>query len=527
MAVNQQTLTVEVDVLVMGAGMSGLCTAIALQKAGMHNFVVLEKSSGLGGTWWDNRYPGAHVDVPSPLYCFSFEPNPRWSRRFAAAPEIQAYQAHCAQKHGLHKHLRLGHQVTSARFDEATGRWHITCEVTAASGQSTAVYSAQFFVCSTGPLSQGHTPAIPGLQSFAGTLMHSARWDTSVPLAGKRVGVIGTGSSAAQLVPQLARMVVGQTASGASSASSSSSAPNAPTLGSLHVFQRTANWVLPRLDRRYGALDRALMHLPGYNTAVRAFWYRLLELGRRGFEDGSTTRRAMLATAGGHLKRQVADPALRQQLQPPYPLGCKRLIYSNDYYPALCQPHVKLVTDSITAITPSGLVTQGPSGEQAHALDVLVCATGFEVEQALTSVPVLGLGGRSLQSTWVDGPQAVLGINVAHFPNLFFMLGPNTATGHTSTLLYIEPGVQWAVKAMQEVQRRNLTSPTRWLVVKPAVMQQFNEGLQSELQGAVWSQCRSWYRSNGTGRNIAIWPRYTRDYVQALRTLAFDSFDFG
>ncbi len=517
MATAQLDLTVEVDVLVMGAGMSGLCAAIALQKAGMHNFVVLEKSTGLGGTWWDNRYPGAHVDVPAPLYCFSFEPNPRWSRRFAAAPEIHAYQAHCAQKYGLHKHLRLGHQVTSARFVEATGRWNITCQVSADGAQTTTVFSAQFFVCSTGPLSQGHTPDIAGLHSFAGTLMHSARWDTRVPLAGKRVGVIGTGSSAAQLVPRLAAMVQDTVGT--------SSGPN--STGSLRVFQRTPNWVLPRLDRPYGALDRALMQLPGYSTAVRTFWYHVLELGRRGFNDGSGMRKTMLATARGHLQRQVADAQLRQKLQPPYALGCKRLIYSNDYYPALCQPHVQLVTDPISAISPSGVVTQAGGGKEEHPLDVLVCATGFEVEQAMAGVPVLGLGGLQLQSTWASGPQAVLGINVAHFPNLFFMLGPNTATGHTSTLLFIEPGVQWAVAAMQEVQRRNLTSPTRWLVVKPQVMQQFNTELQNKLSGAVWSQCRSWYRSGGTGRNIAIWPGFTRSYVQALRNLSFDSFDFG
>jgi cation diffusion facilitator CzcD-associated flavoprotein CzcO len=483
---------IEHEVVIMGAGMSGLCTAIQLKLSGQADFVVLEKSSGLGGTWWDNRYPGAHVDVPAPLYCFSFEPNPLWQRRFAAAPEIQAYMQHCADKYGVHAHLRLNSRVSSARFDESLGRWLIeaVCEGVA------TLFSARFFVCSTGPLSQARWPDIEGLNSFAGPRLHSARWDTSVALAGKRVAVIGTGSTAAQLIP-----------------------PIAAQAAQLHVFQRTANWVLPRLDRRYFAIDKALARVPLYAQLVRSAWMWLLEWGRRGFDEGTLARRGMLKTAATHLHRAVHDEGLRQKLRPNYALGCKRLVYSNDYYPALAQPHVEVVTQAITRITPTGIVTADGT---ERAVDVLVCATGFDVQHALAATPITGLNGRLLSETWSDGPHAFLGLTVAGFPNLFLMLGPNTATGHTSTLLYIEPGIQWALRAMQEVREQG----KRWIAVKPEVMHSFNSQIQTRLNGSVWSGCRSWYRTDD-GKNIAIWPGFTREYVRAVQHQSFNDFVFG
>jgi len=478
----------ECEVFILGAGMSGLCMGMQLKRAGQHDFVIVEKSPGLGGTWWDNRYPGAHVDVPAPLYSFSFAPNPRWTRRFAAAAEIQAYMQHCADSHGLAPHLRLGRWVTHAMFDEVSGRWQIHTD----DGART---SARFFVCSTGPLSQPRWPDIPGLHTFAGQRLHSARWDAQVPLQGRRVAVIGTGSTASQLVP-----------------------PIAEAAAHLSVFQRTANWVLPRIDRPYGALDRALATLPPYNAAVRAFWYRLLEWGRHGFDEGGLARRGMLKAAQAHLRRGVPGEALRAQLRPNHALGCKRLIYSNDFYPALARPNVSLVTEAIDAITPQGLRT---ADGREHAADVLVCATGFDVQHSL-AVPIAGRGGQRLADAWAGGPQARLGLTVAGFPNLFLMLGPNTATGHTSTLLYIEPGVAWALRAMAEVRQRG----QRWLDVRPAVMQAYNDALQARLEGSVWSTCRSWYRADN-GRNIAIFPGFTREYVNAVKRQSFDDFEFG
>jgi cation diffusion facilitator CzcD-associated flavoprotein CzcO/acetyl esterase/lipase len=469
----------EHTVVILGAGMSGLCTAIALQKAGIHDFVMLEKSSGLGGTWWDNTYPGAHVDVPAPLYSFSFQPNPHWTRRFASAPEIQAYMRRVAARHGLLPHLRLNSAISEAAFDESSGHWTLRTDA----GRQ---MRARFFVCSTGPLSQARWPDIPGLESFAGTRLHSARWDHGVALTGKRVAVIGTGSTASQLIP-----------------------PIAAQAAQLTVFQRTANWVLPRLDRPYNGLDRLLTRLPPYAAAVRGFWYRALEFGRRGFDEGTLARGRMLAMAEGLLSDQVRDPALRERLRPPYPLGCKRIIYSNDYYATLALPTTLLVTEAISRITPAGVIS---ADGREHPLDVLVCATGFETVQLLSSITITGRADRTLRQAWADGPEAFHGITVAGFPNLFLMLGPNTATGHTSTLLFIEPGTRYAVACMQQV----LKLGNRWIDLKPELMRAHNQALQARLGGSVWTGCRSWYRTEA-GKVTALWPGFTSEYVAAIR----------
>ena len=469
----------EHEVVILGAGMSGLCMAIQLQRAGLHNFVILEKQPGLGGTWWDNTYPGAHVDVPAPAYSFSFAPNPGWTRRFASAPEIQAYMQQLAERHGLLAHIRFGTRLTEAQFEETTGHWRFATE------QGTALRS-RFFVCSTGPLNQLRWPDIPGLENFKGRKLHSARWDAQCPLQGQRVAVIGTGSTASQLVPHMAAQA-----------------------GQLHVFQRTANWVLPRLDRRYHALDRWLTGFSTYNRLVRWSWVQVLEWCRRGFEDGTLARKGMLKTAATHRQRQVPNAALRQQLTPPYPLGCKRIIYSNDFYPALSQPHVELVTTGIERITEHGIVT---TDGRERAVDVLVCATGFDAVHLLSSLKVSGLQGRTLASAWANGPEAYQGITVAGFPNLFLMLGPNTATGHTSTLLYIEPEVDHAIACMQAVRQ----GPHRWIDVRADVMAAHNQQLQQRLAGSVWSQCRSWYRMDN-GRIVALFPGFTAEYVKAVQ----------
>ncbi|MFM7506868.1 MAG: flavin-containing monooxygenase [Rubrivivax sp.] len=481
-------LAQRVDVAILGAGMSGLAMAAALRRAGRLDFVVIEQSAGLGGTWWDNRYPGAAVDVPAPLYSFSFAPNPRWSRRFAPAPEILAYQQRLAEAEGLQPHLWLGRRVVEARFDEAAGRWRIDLDY----GSS---LDARAFVCSTGPLSVPRWPAIEGLERFTGPRLHTARWDAAVPLAGRRVGVVGTGSTAAQLVPELVR-------GGAR----------------VTVFQRTANWVLPRFDRRYGPLDRLLFALPGWNRAVRLFWAATSEAFRRGFEPGSAAQRRLVALAELHLRRQVKDPARRERLRPPYPIGCKRIVFSNDWLRTLASPGVALVTEGIDHIAPAGVVT---ADGREHALDVLVCATGFDVEHSL-AVPVHGRGGQALQAAWREGPRAHFGTSVAGFPNLFLMLGPNTATGHTSALLFIEPQVRFVLRALAELDRRG----ARWLDVHPATLDDFDAELQARLAGSVWMQCRSWYRA-ASGRNVAIWPGYTPEFRRRLGTLGFQGFEFG
>jgi cation diffusion facilitator CzcD-associated flavoprotein CzcO len=488
------------EVVILGAGMSGLCLGIELKRAGLHDFLILEKQDGLGGTWWDNRYPGAHVDVPAPLYSFSFEPNPRWRRRFAAAPEIQAYMEGCADKYGLRPHLRLGTAITAARFDEAQGLWTLDTQGPGGGPQggpgATQRIQTRFFICSTGPLSQVRWPAIPGLESFQGRKLHSARWDAGYAAHEQRVAVIGTGSTASQLIPPLAQQAA-----------------------QLHVFQRTANWVLPRIDRPYFAVDRLLARFPPYAWAVRAFWYHLLEWGRRGFDEGTMARRGMLRTAALHLRRQVPDAALREKLRPPYPLGCKRIIYSNDFYPALSQPNVELVTDGIERITPTGIVT---ADGRERPIDTLVCATGFDTTRLLSSVDIQGLGGQRLSEAWREGAQAFRGVTVAGFPNLFLMLGPNTGTGHTSTLLYIEPEARHIVACIRRVREGG----HRWIAVRPAVQAAHNQALQARLVGSVWSACRSWYRDD-SGRIVALWPGFTQEYVKGLERIEEGAYDWG
>lgn len=478
------------EVVVLGAGMSGLCMAVRLKQAGIHDFVVLEKQPGLGGTWWDNRYPGAHVDVPAPVYSFSFAPNPNWGQRFASAAEIQAYMQQVAERFGVLPHIRFGTRIEQARFDEPAGRWQIATE----GGQA---LDARFFVCSTGPLNQPRWPSIPGLADFAGRRLHSARWDPAADLSGQRVAVIGTGSTASQLVAPIARQAA-----------------------QLHVFQRTANWVLPRLDRRYTRLDHWLARFPPYARAVRAAWVLALEWGRRGFDEGTLARRGMLATAAAHRKRQVPDEALRQRLVPPYPLGCKRIIYSSDFYPALSRPNVELVTDPIERITPHGIVTADGT---ERPLDTLVCATGFDTSHLLSSLTVTGRQGRTLAEAWAGGPAAYHGISVAGFPNLFLMLGPNTATGHTSTLLFIEPEADHVLACMQAVREGG----HRWVQVRDEVFQHHNAELQRRLAGSVWAQCRSWYRMDGDGRIVALFPGFTREYVRAVQQVRWADYRFG
>ncbi|GAC1599490.1 MAG: hypothetical protein NVS4B10_10720 [Myxococcales bacterium] len=477
------------QVVILGAGMSGLCMGIGLKRAGVEDFVILEKSTGLGGTWWDNRYPGAHVDVPAPLYSFSFEPNPRWQRRFASAAEILGYQSHCAERYGLTSHLRLGQRLREAAFDDSTGLWNISLE---GGGR----LRARCFVCSTGPLSQPRLPDLPGIDAFRGQVLHSARWDREANFAGQRVAVIGTGSSAAQLV-----------------------APIAAQARTLHVFQRTANWVLPRLDRRYNALDRALATRPLYARVVRRFWYYVLEFFRRGFDDRTLARKLMLALARGHLRRLVPDPALRARLQPGYPLGCKRLLYSNDFYPALTRPNVELVTEGIERLTAQGIVTK--DGRE-RPIDALVCATGFETVNLLSSLEIRGPGGRTLREAWKDGPEAYHGITVSGFPNLFLLLGPNTGTGHTSTLLFIEPQVDYVIACLRQLEG----SGRRWLDLRPEVLAAHNQALQARLQGSVWSQCRSWYRTE-SGKVVALFPGFTSEYVESIARPDFSEYRFG
>ena len=478
--------------VILGAGMSGLCMARTLKAAGIDDFVMLEKSSGIGGTWWDNRYPGAQVDVPAPAYAFSFAPNREATQRFADAGDIQRYQQRLAEDEGLLAHLRFGVTVESATWNEAAGEWTIRT----ARGD---VLIARFFVASTGPLSQPRWPDIEGLADFKGLKLHSARWPADdAALDGARIGIIGTGSTAVQIIPKLAERAA-----------------------HLSVFQRTPNWILPRLERRYGALDHWLSHLPGAHALTRSGWGAFLEWTRRGFDDGTFARRFMLFLARWQRDRQLRElpgaEALRAALTPPYPLGCKRIIYANDYYPSFAQPHVALVTDGIARIVNDGIVTVDG---RHHALDALVCATGFDTVNLLASLRIQGRDGRLLSAAWKEAPEAYRGTTVAGFPNLFLLLGPNTATGHTSTLFYIEAACAHALACM----RRVLDDGQRAIEVRDDAMRAHNAALQARLDGSVWTRCSSWYRLPD-GRVTAIFPGYTPEYVRGTREPDWRDYD--
>ena len=480
-----------VEVVVLGAGMSGLCMGIELKRSGIDDFLIIEKQTGIGGTWWDNIYPGAHVDLPSPLYCFSFEPNPYWKQRFAAASEIQSYMQGCIKKYGLEPYLRLETKIVSASFNELRGMWEI--DIINANGQQRI--ETRFFVCSTGPLSQVRWPDIPGLETFKGRRLHSARWDPAYSAEGQRVAVIGTGSTGCQLIPKIAEQAK-----------------------SLFVLQRTANWVMPRLDRQYSPIDHKLAQFPPYAWVVRRFWYAFMELTRNGFNKGTVMRSLMMRTAAFHMNQQVSNIGLRKRLKPNYPLGCKRIIFSSDFYPAICQPNVELVTDPIDYLTADSFVTA--SGRN-YQIDTLVCATGFETTRLLSALSIYGLAGRSLNDVWADSPQAYKGVAVAEFPNLFFLLGPNTATAHTSTLLYIEPQTRHVVECIQKVRQGGY----HWISVRPEIQKTYNQNLQYRLSESVWSMCNSWYR-NKNGRIVMLWPGTTDEYVKSLENDDFTAYSF-
>ncbi len=470
-------------VVIVGTGFSGLGMAIGLKRAGIDDFVVLERAADLGGTWRDNIYPGCACDVQSDLYSFSFAPNPDWRHRFSPWSGIQAYLRRCAERFGIIPHIRWGHEVRDAHWDDDERRWRIATD--------RGEFVADVLVLGTGPLSEPATPAIPGLDSFAGTVFHSARWDHAHDLAGERVAVIGTGASAVQFVPQIQ-----------------------PRVGQLLLFQRTPPWVVPRLDRPVSRRRRALYRaLPLAQRLARGAIYWQREFQAIGF----VYRPQMLAKAEGlvlqHLAAQVPDPALRAKLTPNYRLGCKRILLSDDFYPALTRPNVEVITERIREIRPGGIVTE--DGRE-RAVDTIILATGFHVTDAPYAGLVRGRGGWSLADEWRDGSRAYLGATVAGFPNLFICIGPNTGLGHSSMVFMIESQVAYVLDALRTMARRGLAA----VEVRRAVQDEYNEELQRRMRRTVWtSGCGSWYL-DARGRNTTLWPGFTWEY--RLRTRRFD-----
>lgn len=466
-------------VVIIGGGFSGIGVAIRLLKAGIEDFVILEKAPVLGGTWRDNSYPGCACDVPSQLYSYSFAPNPDWGRVFAPAAEIQAYTLDVAREFGVERHVRYDTEVLASRWDEAAACWRIET--------SQGDYIAKVLVAGLGPLHEPKTPKIEGIEDFQGDIFHSARWKHDVDLSGKRVAVVGTGSSAIQMVPELAAEV-----------------------GKLVLFQRTPAWVLPKPDHAIPPIEKAAFrYVPGFRRGYRGTIYYLLELLQLA-QRRPNVMRQLQKIGLAHLRLQVKDMALREALTPSFTLGCKRLLLSNTYYPALGEDHVELVPGALTRVTANSVV--GPDG-QAHEVDAIVFATGFAATDPPAAKMVFGRGGESLEQVWNGSPNAYLGTTIAGFPNLFLMIGPNLGNGHSSAFVIIEAQADYIVSALEQMSTHALES----VDVRPVVQARYNEQVQAALAGTVWNAggCASWYIDK-TGRNSSIYPWTTIDLRRRL-----------
>jgi cation diffusion facilitator CzcD-associated flavoprotein CzcO len=470
----------DLRVAVIGSGFSGLGTAIRLQQQGIENFLVFERADEVGGTWRDNTYPGCACDVMSHLYSFSFAPNPHWKSTFGKQRELFDYLRDCADQFGVRSRIRFRHELTEARWDDLHKRWLLTT--------TGGNYTAQVLVTGTGYLSEPAIPDIPGLDGFEGEVFHSARWRHDLDLTGRRVAVIGTGASAIQFVPAIQQEV-----------------------GHLDLYQRTPPWIGPKNDKVNSALQtRLLTSVPGYQRFRRNFnmWGREI----LAFVMARPALAAkMQKMASDHLKKSVPDERLRAALTPDYIMACKRLLFSNTYYPAIQQPNVELVTDGIAKVTADAVVT---ADGRERPVDTIILGTGFEAVRRPIAERLFGRDGVSLKEAWSEGMNAHRGTCVTGFPNLFMLLGPNTTLGHSSQVIMIEAQITYLLDALRTMDRRGLAS----VEVLPDAQRTYNEQLERRLSGTVWNagNCRSWYLDEH-GRNPSIWPTYTWRFRRAAR----------
>ena len=473
------------EVIIIGTGFAGLGMAINLKKAGKHDFVIFEREADVGGTWFVNNYPGCACDVQSHLYSFSFEPNPQWSRMFSPQQEILEYLRGCADKYAVRPHIRFNSAVTSARYDDDSGIW----TVTTADGQSA---TARVVVSAMGPLDRPSIPNIKGLDSFKGKAFHSQNWDHDYDLQGKKVAVIGTGASSIQFVPQIAKQVA-----------------------DLKLFQRTAPWVMPKPDRSLASWEQKLFkRLPAAQHAVRGAIYGMLESRVLAFVFSPRLMKLFQKVAVRYINKCIKDPVLRAKVTPDYTIGCKRILISNDYYPALARDNVDVITDGIAEIRANAVVTA--DGEE-HAVDAIIYGTGFHATDPLPRGVVFGRGGQDLLDAWTDGVEAYKGCAVSGFPNLFIVPGPNTGLGHNSMVYMIESQVRYVMQALLAMEKRELKS----IDVRPEVQREFNAKLQQRVQGTIWNTggCESWYL-NEDGKNVTLWPGFT--FAYRYQTRRFD-----
>ncbi|WP_183653665.1 flavin-containing monooxygenase [Prauserella isguenensis] len=476
--------------LIVGAGFGGIAMAIELRRHGIDDVVILEQAADVGGVWRENSYPGAGCDVPSPLYSFSFAGVTRWPRRYARQPDILAYLQRVAREYGITDRIRFGREVASAEFDETSARWLVRTT----GGEE---YETTAFIPAVGQLSRPSYPDIPGRETFRGRAFHSAEWDHDCDLTGKRVAVIGTGASAIQFVPEIR-----------------------PQVGRMTVFQRSAQYILPKRDHAY---DRwyhlPLRALPALQKLDRLGFWLYAEFAQECLSRWRVFTPLFARQATRHLREKVADPRLRERLTPDYALGCKRVLFSNDYLPALTDSTVDLVTDDVAEITPEGVRTADGT---LHEADVIIYGTGFAAQDLLAPMKIHGLGHRPISDAWSDGARAHLGITVPGFPNMFLMYGPNTNLGGGSIVHMLESQARYIRDAVSKLRAR----PGRYLDVRPEAERAWDAMVQGRLTRSVWTRCRSWYRAAG-GRVVSNWPGRTREYRTRTRRVRLADFRIG
>lgn len=475
----------QVKVVIVGTGFSGLGMGIQLKRAGIHDFVILEKAEEVGGTWRDNSYPGCACDIQSHMYSFSYEQNPEWSRSFPEQPEIFSYLKRVADKYRLYEHVRFGRELTGSRWDADARRWHVATK----SGEE---YVSQFLVAGVGALHIPNIPNLPGIGDFQGPTFHSANWNHDVDLRGKRVAVVGTGASAVQFVPQIA-----------------------PDVAHLDLFQRTPPWIMPKPDYPMPEWSKKLFRkVPGAQRAYRDVLYWMLEARALGFNGHPRLMHAAEGMAKRHMGKSVKDPELRRKLIPDYTMGCKRVLVSNDYYPALARDNVDVVTGGVAEVREHSVVAADGTEREA---DVIIFGTGFHVTDAFDYLDIIGVNGRNLSKEWSEsGMHTHKGITVNGFPNLFFLLGPNTGLGHNSVVFMIEQQAKYVLDAIKLVDSEGAEA----LEVRPRVQERFQADIQRKLANGVWSQggCTSWYL-DAMGVNRTVWPGFTWRYWMQARSV--------
>ena len=468
------------DIIIIGSGFGGQCASINLLKRGITDFCLLERRDFMGGTWCQNSYPGAAVDVQSPLYSISFEPYP-WSQMFAEQAELQEYTEYVINKYQLRERTQTNCNVQQVSWDETNQRWHIRTE---ARGD----FTARIVINASGPLSTPVIPNFKGRDNFKGATFHTNNWNHDVSLKGKRVAIIGSGASAAQAIPAIA-----------------------PEVEHLHVFQRTPHWVLPRPDRKFSPVQRALLRIKPLHKALRTMIYWQLESRVIGFKYSPLMLSLVAQRAAlKHICNQIADPALRAAVTPEYTIGCKRIILSNTLYPALCRENVSLHTkdSSVAEITPTGICT---TDGQNLELDVIVYSTGYDATDGVISYPVIGKDKRTLADAWAEFPRAYLGTAAPGFPNFFVVTGPNTGIGHTSAIFVIEAQMNYIMKSIAALKKAG----KRTVEVTAEAEDNYTQMIHREMERTVWKSggCHSWYQSK-SGHVIAMFPGFSFTFRQ-------------